>query len=77
MCGRTTSCEATSRKRQRLEKRFVFVVVRLPDLPMSPNRLMAKLLKEKPGRSFQLLGGFEQKPATHTLLALLVSFDFH
>jgi hypothetical protein len=35
-----------------------------------------KLLKEKPRRSFQLLGGFKQEPAAHTLLALLVSLNF-
>jgi hypothetical protein len=35
------------------------------------------LLKEKPRRRFQLLGGFKQEPAAHTLLALLVSFNFH
>jgi hypothetical protein len=39
--------------------------------------VIAKSLKEKSGRSFQVLGRFEQKPATHALLALLVSFDLH
>jgi hypothetical protein len=34
------------------------------------------LLKEKPRRGFQLLGGFKQEPAAHTLLALLVSLNF-
>jgi hypothetical protein len=33
-------------------------------------------LKEKPRRGFQLLGGFRQEPAAHTLLALLVSLNF-
>jgi hypothetical protein len=36
-----------------------------------------KLLKEKPRRSFQLLGGFKQEPVAHTLLALLVSLKLH
>jgi hypothetical protein len=36
----------------------------------------AELLKEKPRRRFQLLGGFKQDPAAHTLLALLVSLNF-
>jgi hypothetical protein len=36
-----------------------------------------KLLKEKPRRGLQLLGGFKQEPARHTLFALLVSLKFH
>jgi hypothetical protein len=50
-------------------------IVRLLGRQNAPAHI--KLLKEKPRRGVQLLGGFKQEPATYMLLALLVSFDLH
>jgi hypothetical protein len=47
------------------------------DRPSIRSPRPSQLLKEKPRCGFQLLGGFKQEPATHTLFALLVGLNFH